>query len=238
MREYIKRFLIAGIMAVCVSLLFFGIKHAEAASSINEMTADWMWPSAGVITDSFGTRQGQHMGIDIASSPGTSIYAVDNGLVSKSYYSDTYGNVVFIKHNDNFETVYAHLQERTVQEGTRVKRGDCIGKMGSTGDSSGVHLHFEVHKSHWTVDKKNALNPMLALGEVKIGQAVAAAPKDQQVIETAGHLMDETKATYVVKAGDTLYSIAKKTNISVTALKAKNGLINDLIIPQQKLILK
>lgn len=238
MREYIKRFLIAGIMAVCVSLLFFGIKHAEAAGSINEMTTNWMWPSDGVITDSFGTRQGQHMGIDIASSPGTSIYAVENGIVSKSYYSDTYGNVVFIKHDKNFETVYAHLQSRTVQEGTRVKKGDIIGKMGSTGDSSGVHLHFEVHQSHWTVDKKNAVNPMLALGEVKIGQAVAAVQRDQQAIETAGRLIDDTNASYVVQAGDTLYSIAKKVNISVTDLKAKNGLKNDLIIPQQKLILK
>ncbi|KAA9026165.1 peptidoglycan DD-metalloendopeptidase family protein [Niallia endozanthoxylica] len=238
MREYIKRFLIAGIMAVCVSLLFFGIKHAEAASSINEVTANWMWPSDGVITDSFGTRQGQHMGIDIASSPGTSIHAVENGVVSKSYYSDTYGNVVFIKHDKNFETVYAHLQARMVQKGTRVHKGDVIGKMGSTGDSSGVHLHFEVHQSHWTVDKKNALNPMLALGEVKVGQAVAAVQKDQLAVETAGRLMDDVKAEYVVQAGDTLYSIAKKMNISVWELKEKNHLKNDLIIPEQKLILK
>ncbi|WP_139187822.1 peptidoglycan DD-metalloendopeptidase family protein [Bacillus tuaregi] len=236
MREYIKRFLIAGIMALCVSLLFLGIKHAEAASNINEMTTDWMWPSDGVITDSFGTRQGQHMGIDIASSPGTSIHAVEAGVVSKSYYSDTYGHVVFIKHDKSFETVYAHLQERNVHEGARVQRGEVIGKMGSTGDSSGVHLHFEVHQSHWTVDKKNAVNPMLALGEVKIGQAVAALQKDQQAIETAGRFMANNHNTYVVKKGDTLYSIAKKVKMSVTELKMKNGLKDDLITPQQRLM--
>ena len=50
--------------------------------------------------------------------------------------------------------------------------------MGNTGDSHGVHLHFEVHVSEWTFDKKNAINPMLALGEVKVGQAVAAVQKN------------------------------------------------------------
>ena len=82
-----------------------------------------MWPSDGVITDSYGTRNGDHKGIDIAAPFGSSIYAVESGIVSKSYYSDTYGNVVFIKHDNQIETVYAHLKERTVLEGARVGQG-------------------------------------------------------------------------------------------------------------------
>ena len=79
-----------------------------------------MWPSDGVITDLFGTRQGHHKGIDIAAPLGSHVYAVENGIVSKSYYSDTYGNVVFIKHDNQIETVYAHLKETN-----SLRRGNC-----------------------------------------------------------------------------------------------------------------
>ena len=178
MSDYIRRFFIVGISALCFTLLFFGTNQAQANTvDIKELTPNWMWPSDGVITDLFGTRQGQHKGIDIAAPLGSQVYAVEKGVVSKSYYSDTYGNVVFIKHENEIETVYAHLKERTVQEGAKVQQGEEIGKMGSTGDSSGVHLHFEVHLSKWTFDKSNAINPLMALGEVKVGQAVAAIKK-------------------------------------------------------------
>ncbi len=76
--------------------------------------------------------------------------------------------------------------------------------MGSTGDSSGVHLHFEVHLSQWTFDKKNAINPLLALGEVKVGQAVAAIKKDdpEYALETSALLEkneDNDKQTQMKK---------------------------------------
>jgi len=255
MRDYIRRFLIAVIMALCVSLLFFGVKQTLANTvNINELTPNWMWPSDGVITDSYGTREGQHKGIDIAARSGSSIYSVDNGIVSKSYYSDTYGNVVFIKHDNQIETVYAHLEERTVQEGTTVQQGEEIGKMGNTGDSSGVHLHFEVHLSEWTFDKTNAINPMIALGEVEVGQAVAAVREDdsEQVMETAARLDEEAEAIdidhqipienygdlqqndskgstdeqyrHIVQNGETLWSIATKHHTTVTLIQIQNGL--------------
>jgi murein DD-endopeptidase MepM/ murein hydrolase activator NlpD len=255
MQDYVRRFLIAGIMAVCVALLFLGVKNVQAETpSVNDQILEWMWPSEGVLTDSFGTRGGEHKGIDIAAPVGSPVYAVDRGTVTKSYYSDTYGNVVFLKHEYGMETVYAHLQERAVLEGVKVEQGEIIGKMGNTGDSSGVHLHFEVHKNEWTFDKKNAVNPMTALGYVDIGQAVAVVRQGQneKSIETAARFpLEEDKKSasgqaasrqskadreeYIVQKGETLWSIAKRHNTTVAAIQEQNELKNEHIFVGQKL---
>lgn len=175
MQDYIKRLLIAGLMALCISLLFLGGKHSQAEMlDIKELTADWVWPAEGVVTDLYGTRHGHHKGIDIAGEFKTPIHSVDKGVVTKSYYSGSYGHVVFIKHENNLETVYAHLNTRNVKEGQTVQQGDIIGLMGNTGDSSGVHLHFEIHEEKWTYGKENAVDPVLALGEAAVGQPVVA----------------------------------------------------------------
>jgi hypothetical protein len=240
MQDYLRRLLIAGIMAVCVGLLFLGVKNVQAENpSIHELTSEWMWPAEGVLTDSFGTRNGDHKGIDIAAPLGSPVYAVDKGIVTKSYYSDTYGNVVFVKHDYGMETVYAHLQERMVQEGVKVDQGGIIGKMGNTGDSSGVHLHFEVHTKEWTFDKKNAVNPMTALGYVEVGQAIAvSANKQQKAMETSAWTHSDELQTYVVRQGDTLFSIARENGLSVKELTGANNITSSLIKPGQKLLLK
>ena len=112
MRDYIKRLIIAGIMALCISLLFLGGKHSQAEEiSFKDKTNHWIWPSDGLITDTFGTRHGNHNGIDIAGPYGSPIYTVDDGVVTKAYYSYSYGNVIFIKHDNGLETVYAHLNK-------------------------------------------------------------------------------------------------------------------------------
>ena len=191
MQDYIKRLLIAGIMALCISLLFLGGKHSQAEMlDIKELTSEWVWPADGVITDLYGTRHGHHKGIDIAGEFKTPIHSVDKGVVTKSYYSGSYGHVVFIKHDNNLETVYAHLNKRNVKEGEVVKQGDIIGLMGNTGDSSGVHLHFEIHKDKWTYEKENALDPVLALGDANVGQPILAMAKkgNEVTMETIAKL--------------------------------------------------
>lgn len=191
MQDYIKRLLIAGLMALCISLLFLGGKHSQAEMlDIPELTSDWVWPADGVITDLYGTRHGHHKGIDIAGEFKTPIHSVDKGVVTKSYYSGSYGHVVFIKHDNNLETVYAHLNKRNVKEAQVVKQGDIIGLMGNTGDSSGVHLHFEIHKEKWTYEKENAVDPVLALGEAAVGQPILAMAKkgNEVTMETIAKL--------------------------------------------------
>jgi murein DD-endopeptidase MepM/ murein hydrolase activator NlpD len=183
---FTRKLLFAGFLAALTSSFFWSGEHPKAGDlNIKQETAHWIWPANGIITDSFGTRRGEHKGIDIASTVGTPIYAVDGGIVSKSYYSRTYGNVVFIKHNNHFETVYAHLKSRNVTEGKVIKQGEVIGSMGNTGDSSGVHLHFEIHQNEWTFDKLNAINPVSIFDQVVIGQYVYV--NSAKALEVSGH---------------------------------------------------
>ncbi|WP_083256030.1 murein hydrolase activator EnvC family protein [Domibacillus iocasae] len=122
----------------------------------------FMRPAQGTFTSGFGQRSlGDHKGIDIANSASVPIVAAADGVVSRSYYSDTYGNAIFISHSINgqvYTTVYGHLSERVVNSGS-VSKGQTIGYMGNTGRSYGQHLHFEIHKGPWTLGKENAVDP-------------------------------------------------------------------------------
>jgi murein DD-endopeptidase MepM/ murein hydrolase activator NlpD len=248
MRDYIKRVLIALIMALCVSLLFLGGKHSEASMKDEKEIKDgWIWPTDGIISDTYGTRLGKHKGIDIAGKLNTPILAVADGQVVKSYFSNTYGNVVFIKHPSHFVTVYAHLNKRAVFEGQTIKQGTVIGKMGRTGQATGTHLHFETHQQEWRYDKKFALDPEKLLGRVDTGENVRGgiAGIHNDVLEASTHVKlqkeDQTKtgrSQYIVEQGDTLYSISRKRNISVTRIKELNDLSSDLIKPKQILNIK
>lgn len=101
--------------------------------------------SFGVRVDPKGRGHRMHEGIDLAAPRGTPIYATASGVVSAAGPETGYGNVVRIRHTMGFETVYAHQSKIRVRVGQQVSRGDRIGDMGSTGRSTGVHLHYEVH---------------------------------------------------------------------------------------------
>jgi murein DD-endopeptidase MepM/ murein hydrolase activator NlpD len=112
----------------------------------------WVHPMPGASTTScFGYRWGvQHAGVDLAAPPGTPIRTVGAGTVSTAGWAfPGYGISVVIDHGDGYYTLYAHAAEATVSVGEPVEPGDVIALEGSTGDSTGPHLHFEVHKGMW-----------------------------------------------------------------------------------------
>lgn len=121
------------------------------------------WPARGVVTSNFGYRSYDndvHTGLDIAANGTVPIRAVAPGTVIRSYLSSSYGNVVFIAHVINgqqYTTVYAHMRSRSVSTGQKVQQGQRVGYMGNTGNSSGQHLHFELHKGQWNINKSNAV---------------------------------------------------------------------------------
>lgn len=121
-------------------------------------------PSAGYVSSTMGERWNkQHAGIDIAASGTVPIVAAADGVVSRSYFSSSYGNVIFVTHSiggQQWTTVYAHLSSRQASEGAVVAKGQQIGIMGNTGHSYGQHLHFELHKGPWNYSKSNAVNPL------------------------------------------------------------------------------
>ncbi|XJZ26928.1 murein hydrolase activator EnvC family protein [Bacillota bacterium Lsc_1132] len=119
-------------------------------------------PASGSISSTYGPRWGEfHYGIDIANSgANVPIVAAANGVVVTSHYSSSYGNVVYIAHSINgqvYTTVYAHMERSLVSTGQSVSKGQQIGIMGSTGESTGQHLHFELYRGPWSYH--SAINP-------------------------------------------------------------------------------
>ncbi len=118
-------------------------------------------PSSGSVVSKYGYRKDPfnkriafHSGIDIDSNYGDSVIATADGVVEKAGWSDGYGKCIVIKHKNGYKTLYGHLSKIKVKRGQKIKSGDLIGNVGSTGRSTGPHLHYEVLK----YDKK--LNPI------------------------------------------------------------------------------
>jgi len=120
----------------------------------------WIWPTRGLFSSGFGWRWGRmHKGIDIANNVGTSIVAAKEGVVSFSgWHSGGYGYLVSISHADGSRSLYAHNSRLLVQVGETVAQGQPIAQMGSTGRSTGPHLHFEIHPPG-----RGAVNPLALL---------------------------------------------------------------------------
>lgn len=89
-------------------------------------------------------RWKEHEGLDFTAPTGTPVYATGDGVVTASYRSTTYGNVLFVNHGYGYQTIYAHLVKYIVVRGEKVKRGQVIGYVGNTGRSQAPHLHYEV----------------------------------------------------------------------------------------------
>ena len=105
-------------------------------------------PTVGVLTSAFGERNGRrHNGIDIGADFGTKICAAAEGTVTFAGEMSGYGNYIILMHRDGFETAYAHCDSLLVTNGESVQAGQLIAYMGSTGNSTGPHLHFEVKQN-------------------------------------------------------------------------------------------
>lgn len=119
----------------------------------------YIWPAQGTLSSGYGWRWGRmHDGIDIAAPTGTPIMAAASGVVTFAGWNSGYGYLVEITHPDESLTLYAHNSQILVQEGQTVAQGELISKMGSTGRSTGPHLHFEIHPTG-----DGAVNPIAYL---------------------------------------------------------------------------
>lgn len=201
---------------------------------------------AGRITSKYGRRHGRyHRGVDIAQPKGTNVYATFDGKVRISKYMKGYGNFIAIRHENGLETLYGHLTQRNFKEGDWVEAGQIIGLTGSTGRSTGPHLHYEVRYNGYAIDpewmidfstqqlhhqilviKKKMLFPDSKFVPESDEEEDEIADADERDRLEAERLEAEMKAAkyHTIKSGDTLGRIAINNGTTVSALCKLNGI--------------
>ncbi|MBE6240223.1 MAG: LysM peptidoglycan-binding domain-containing protein [Bacteroidales bacterium] len=192
----------------------------------------------------FGMRRGRrHQGVDLPLKTGEPIYATFTGKVRVSKNWSSYGNMVIIRHENGIETFYAHLSKRLVEAGDWVNAGDVIGYGGSTGRSSGPHLHFETRYKgfafdpQWLIDfKTGELRHRLFVLKKKYFDIYSNYEQD---FEDEARNEEEDKKEdaereamrwYTIKSGDTLGGIAYRNGTTVKELCRLNGIKADAIL--------
>jgi murein DD-endopeptidase MepM/ murein hydrolase activator NlpD len=159
-------------------------------------TGKYAWPLKSVaITSSYGNRylNGKynfHLGVDLRASNGTSVYAADGGKVTFAGYSGSYGYLIKILHDNGDYTYYAHLSKISVSVGSRVYKGQLIGKSGATGNVTGPHLHFEIRKNGSTV------NPVSYLPSMRGVIFVQNAYPESCLVQTRAYLSHSARPAF------------------------------------------
>ncbi|GGA67273.1 murein hydrolase activator EnvC family protein [Ornithinibacillus halotolerans] len=146
---------------------------SQFSSDTSVSSSNFIWPASGSRSSNYGYRvdpityqRSYHLGIDIAAPTGTPVYASTNGVAVRGNLSSTYGNHILVVtkiDGVDYTTLYAHLSGFAVGDGEVVKQGQVIGYIGSTGRSTGPHLHFEVHRGGWKgfyPPNSNNVNPL------------------------------------------------------------------------------
>ena len=186
----------------------------------------------------FGMRRGRrHQGVDLPLKTGDPIYAPFSGKVRMSKYYGAYGNLIVIRHENGIETFYGHLSKRNVEVGDWVNAGDVIGLGGSTGRSTGPHLHFETRYNgfafdpQWLIDfKSGILRHRLFVLKKKYFNIYSNHEQDfdDEIKNEEDDKKEEAEKAamkyYTIKSGDTLGRIAINNGTTVNALCRLNGI--------------
>lgn len=222
----------------------YGIQQSELPASWSIWLVDdldqYHCPYIGDIhpRGKFGPRRGRrHQGVDLPLKTGDPIYAAFTGKVRMSKYFGAFGNLVVIRHENGIETFYAHLSKRNVEEGDWVNAGDIIGLGGSSGRSTGPHLHFETRYNGFAFDPQWLIN--FKTGELRHRLFVLKKKyfniysnyeqdfEDEIKNEEEDKAEDAERAAmkyYTVRSGDTLGRIAINNGTTVKELCRLNGI--------------
>ncbi len=141
------------------------------AGRTSDFPEDWknafILPVSGRISSPFGMRGGRlHKGIDISAPPGTQIKVAYSGTVSYTGFLKDYGNIILVEHGNNVVTVYAHNEINLVKKSDKVNKGDVIARLGSTGRSTGPHLHFEIRVNNKPIDPAKIISEINSLQKI------------------------------------------------------------------------
>lgn len=190
-----------------------------ATLCLSRSACDDHFPVCGRITSPFGPRHRRmHYGVDIELDRGDAVVSAFEGMVRISRYHSQFGHVVVVRHSNGLETLYGHLSERLVNTGDHVEAGQVIGLGGSTGRSTGDHLHFETRYLGQPIDPHLLFDfeeGMLRTNELHVHPGLFRAGRH-------GGPPSGATRVHVVRRGDTLSSIARKRGTTVQALCRAN----------------
>ena len=205
----------------------------------------WSAPlNAGEMTSTFGYRWGRwHTGTDLDLDTGDPVYAAFDGVVRVvGWDGNGYGRYVLVRHYNGLETLYGHMSKQTVETGQSVKAGDQLGLGGSTGRSSGPHLHFETRYEGNPFSPlniysfpENTINSDHFLLTSSVWDYLRGRSSGGSSSELSFKPRIKRTVLHRVRSGDTLISIAHRYGMSVSTLKHKNHLSGSRLRPGQKL---
>ncbi len=210
----------------------------------------WHIPGSGRLVSPYKVRRGhKHQGVDLGLGFGNPIYAAFDGIVRAALpprLTGGYGNVVVLRHANGLETYYGHMTKFVVETDELVKAGEIIGYCGSTGRSTGPHLHFETRYMGQSFDPERIFDfeaetlrdTIFTLKKhyFSIYSHEGQSDRESQVAATQ---VVPKHVTYIVKKGDTLGAIAKRNGTSVKAICKLNGIKeNSILRIGQKLLVK
>ena len=213
-----------------------------------DSTSTFVCPNQTKVFSKFGYRHGRrHQGVDLPLKTGTPVVAAFDGRVRASTYSKGYGNLVIIRHENGLETFYGHLSKREVEVGDWVRAGDEIGLGGSTGRSTGPHLHFETRYQgyafdpEWIADyetgelrknvfvlRRSYLDAHSRYTPESVDEEEEIYADEERIVEEEKRLAAERAAIryHIVKNGESLSVIARKEGKSLNAVIKLNPGIN------------
>lgn len=208
----------------------------------------WVCPYQTKVFSKFGYRhRRRHQGVDLPYPHGTPVKAAFDGRVRVSMYYKGYGNLIIIRHDNGLETYYGHLSKRNVEAGEWVHAGDVIALGGSTGRSSGPHLHFETRyrgfafDPEWIADfetgklrknvfvlRRSYLNPSSHYVPESIDEEEDVYLSDEQIVKEEERIAAEKAAMkyHTVRKGETVGGIALKYGKSLNQIKKLNPKLN------------
>ncbi|MEM7689792.1 MAG: M23 family metallopeptidase [Pseudomonadota bacterium] len=152
--------------------------------SRNPLTAGYLSSNYGMRVHPVLGRRSRHKGIDLAAPTGTPIYATADGQVSRADRSRSYGLVVYLEHGADLQTRYAHMSRMLVADGQTVKKGDVIGYVGSTGRSTGPHLHYEVRVDGVAVNPIPYMKETTQRAEAPTERVIGAGGRKRPGVQT------------------------------------------------------
>ena len=228
-----------------VTHVYYGVTadnlpESTAIQLIDSLTGHH-YPYKGYMSSKYGPRKGRsHQGVDLPLKTGDPVYATFDGVVRYSAFSSSgYGNLVIVRHDNGLETYYAHLSERLVEPNDRVVAGQQIGKGGSTGRSSGPHLHFETRYKGQSFDPERLFD--FKTGDLRNSEILLKrrhfsihskyeqdfneeeeVAKQEAAERAAASAPKQTTQYHTVVAGDTFGSLARKYNTTSEAIQKLN----------------